>query len=396
MGFCKKDNWFAVCPTLLKHGELPDGIGCITADGRSFAQASLVEIIRAGSGPWNEFRESLPRRRFYRSGGSLKLMPGFICKLPNNDFRRLQFVDYDFTGCDFERCRFTQSVFSNTHLFGNLSGSTLRSSRFVGTTLDRCDLSDCDFSHGELNGISARRTNFNNSAFYRTMIAGHFDGATVVNADFAEAYILGSEFIDIDLGAAKNLSHSKVFSHTTLDHRTLFKSGVLPLNFYRSCGFPDNFVEYVTSLIRDPIAMKSCFLSHSSKDEMFVNRLYGDLLEQKIPCFYSPKDLRIGSLVRDSIDQAVHVNDKLLLVLSKNSIDSQWVEHEVEAALERERKEEQLILFPIMIDNAVMTTSKGWAANLRRQRHIGDFQNWKDGGAYFHALQRLLSDIRED
>jgi hypothetical protein len=61
---------------------------------------------------------------------------------------------------------------------------------------------------------------------------------------------------------------------------------------------------------------------------------------------------------------------------------SPWVEEEVEAALEKERKENKLMLFPIMLDDAVMDTQQAWAASLRRTRHIGDFRNWKDHDSF--------------
>jgi hypothetical protein len=51
------------------------------------------------------------------------------------------------------------------------------------------------------------------------------------------------------------------------------------------------------------------------------------------------------------------------------------------------------VLFPIRIDDAVMQTLDGWAALVRRTRHIGDFRNWNDPGSYRKALDRLLRDL---
>jgi hypothetical protein len=52
------------------------------------------------------------------------------------------------------------------------------------------------------------------------------------------------------------------------------------------------------------------------------------------------------------------------------------------------------MLFPIRIDDAVMTTPEPWARKLRDQRHIGDFQGWKKPAKYQKALQRLLRDLK--
>jgi hypothetical protein len=93
----------------------------------------------------------------------------------------------------------------------------------------------------------------------------------------------------------------------------------------------------------------------------------------------------------------MRVHDKLLLVLSADSINSRnrWVETEVEAALERERRENRLVLFPMCIDDALIQTSQAWAADLRRTRHISNFTHWKDHYGYQKAFTRLLRDLSE-
>jgi len=48
------------------------------------------------------------------------------------------------------------------------------------------------------------------------------------------------------------------------------------------------------------------------------------------------------------------------------------------AALEKERKQNNPVLFPIRLDDAVTKTRQAWASNLRRTRHIGGFRAGKD------------------
>lgn len=81
-------------------------------------------------------------------------------------------------------------------------------------------------------------------------------------------------------------------------------------------------------------------------------------------------------------------------MLSKNSVSSAWVEKEVETALEREMEQGYTMLFPVRLDNAVMAVKAGWAADIRRTRHIGDFTAWKDENSYRMALERLLRDLK--
>ena len=69
--------------------------------------------------------------------------------------------------------------------------------------------------------------------------------------------------------------------------------------------------------------------------------------------------MKIGDEFRSRIDAAIHVHDRLLLILSEHSVKSHWVQKEVETAFEKEAKENRLVLFPIRLDEAVMQIDVG-------------------------------------
>ena len=157
---------------------------------------------------------------------------------------------------------------------------------------------------------------------------------------------------------------------------------------------PANFIEYMHSLVGAAFNYYSCFISYSSKDQEFADRLHADLQDNGVRCWLATEDLKIGDKFRQRIDEAIRYHDKLLVVLSQNSVSSAWVEEEVEAAFARERKENKLVLFPVRLDDAVMKTGKAWAATLQRMRQIGDFTKWQDHDSYKKAFERLLRDLR--
>jgi DNA-binding response OmpR family regulator len=144
-----------------------------------------------------------------------------------------------------------------------------------------------------------------------------------------------------------------------------------------------------------PIHYHSCFISYSSKDDQLAKRLHADLLAQGVRCWFAPEDLKIGDRFHARINEAIHVQDKLLLLFSESAIQSDWVEIEVRAALEKERRQHRDVLFPVRLDSYVMDTSQAWAALLRQSRHIGDFTNWTDPQAYQQAFERLLRDLKK-
>ena len=134
--------------------------------------------------------------------------------------------------------------------------------------------------------------------------------------------------------------------------------------------------------------------SYASKDHAFAERLHADLQNKGVRCWFAPEDLKIGDRLRPRIDETIRLYDKLLLVLSKTSVASQWVEQEVETALAREREQGTTILFPVRIDDTVMAQQTGWPALIHRTRHVGDFRDWESYGAYQKAFDRLLRDLK--
>jgi hypothetical protein len=168
----------------------------------------------------------------------------------------------------------------------------------------------------------------------------------------------------------------------------------VPEIFLRGAGIPESIITFQRSLAANPIEFYSCFISYSSKDQAFADRLHADLQNNGVRCWLATEDLKIGDTFRQRIDESIRVHDRLLLILSRHSVQSPWVRDEVEAALERERREKKPVLFPIRVDHTVEKTEQAWAASIRRTHHIGDFSKWKDHDSYQIAFRRLLRDLK--
>jgi len=97
-----------------------------------------------------------------------------------------------------------------------------------------------------------------------------------------------------------------------------------------------------------------------------------------------------GGRLWDSIDDAIEKNDKLILILSKDSIQSEWVEDEVTKSFAEERIRKEDILLPLRIDGAVMASKEPWATKIRNSRNIADFQGWRESEQYISLLDRLM------
>jgi TIR domain len=218
-------------------------------------------------------------------------------------------------------------------------------------------------------------------------------------ADLSGALCWRTVFADVDLSKAKGLDSVIHHGPSTIGTDTLFLSeGKLPEAFLRGCGVPDALISYLPSLISSmsPIQFYSSFISYSAKDTPFAERLYADLQSKGVRCWYAPEDLKIREKIRVGIDQSIRVHEKLLLILSRYSVKSEWVEKEVETAMERERRENRIVLFPIRPDDAVMKIENGWPADVRRSRNIGDFRGWKTHDTYQKSIDRLVRDLKAE
>ena len=251
------------------------------------------------------------------------------------------------------------------------------------------NLSQASFVQADCSSANFEGANLTNAIFS----VANLCGANLADANMYRAHFTSTLLIAADLSGAKGLETCTHFTPSFIDHTTIVKSGMLPLEFMRGCGLPESIIKYFPFLLDNPIEFYSCFISYSSKDSIFVERLYTDLQNQGVRCWFGPEDLKIGDKIRDRIHESIQHSDKLLLILSENSVDSDWVEQEVEAALEEERQLKRTILFPIRLDDSVRDCRKAWVADIRRTRIIGNFVQWKSFEGYQKAFEKLLRDL---
>jgi len=275
---------------------------------------------------------------------------------------------------------------SGASLFGaNLGGANLRAANLRGVNLSIADL-----GHANLSGADLGHAILSQANLYRNNLRG---------VNLGEVFCSWSIFADVDLSEVIGLDSVKHEGPSTIGIDTLLRSkGKIPEAFLRGCGVPDAFIAYLPSIMgaMQPIQLYSCFISYSSKNQEFADRLHADLQAKGVRCWFDREDLKIGDKIRPRITEAIRVHDKLMLVLTEHSIASEWVEGEVEAALERERREKRTVLFPIRLDDSVMESSIGWASHIRQTRHIGDFREWLNQDAYEKAFERLLRDLKAE
>ncbi len=370
--------------------------------------SSQVTILERGAEAWNQWRKE-------HSSEKVDLRSVDLSKAI---LRGADFSDANLSGAYFGRSDLREVNFSRASLYNaDLSGADLRNANLsfaflvianlteanlTGTDLHRADITKANLSNANLRNVDLTEAN---------LTGADLRGATLTGANLSRSTFYDTNLRDVDLNSADltnaifqataliNIDFQDVYGLETIWHHgpseistsTLYHSrGQIPDIFLRGCGIADEMIDYVHS-IAGAIQYYTVFISYNHQDTVFVQRLYNDLQKAGIRCWKYTEDMPIGGDIYQKIyDQIIRIYDKVLVVLSENSIDSDWVRDEVEMGIEKEKQRNKTTLFPIHIDDAYKTTPHAWARRIRRRLDIGDFTNWEDPDAYQAALQKLL------
>jgi hypothetical protein len=169
----------------------------------------------------------------------------------------------------------------------------------------------------------------------------NFYRANLRGANLKGALLDATVFGSTNLKDVRGLESCEHPGPSIIDHHTLAQSWPLPLSFLRGCGLPDEYIDYLPSLLNQAIQLYSCFISYSTQDQAFAERLYADLQNKGVRCWFAPHDLQGGKKVHKQIDDAIRVYDRLLLILSEASMNSEWVKTEIANARKRELREQR-------------------------------------------------------
>jgi hypothetical protein len=326
-----------------------------------------------------------------------------------------QLAEADLHGIDLSGADLSRADLRNADLSGaNLSRARLDDAELVAATLLGANLAGASLEDAGINGADLTGANLGGALFLRTR---------VYQAKLTDALLSYTTLIDVDLCHAHDLLGVKHFGPSYLDVSTLERCrGRLPDAFLVGAGLPDwqiqmaklfdpalrsaqrNDVLYEIHRLQEgaPVVFFSVFISYSSEDEEFCSKLHDDLQKAGVRCWFAPHDARSGQKLHEQIERAIHVQDRLLLVLSESSMASSWVKTEIASARAKEREQDRNVLFPIRLIpfeeiqkwklfDADAGTDTGREV---REYLIPDFSTWRDPEKYRGAFDKLVRDLR--
>ena len=392
------------------------------------ANPEHLAILKQGVEVWNEWRrkQRTPIERVADlSGADLQEM-----SLREADFRgaNLQGANLDHAWlprADLSAANPQETVFKGHVLRGaNLSCATLRGASLESANLSGVDLSGANLYRASMKKASLKGANLDRASFRKAGLSeADLRIAFVADTDFTDSVMDETNLFGLDLSSAKGLDTVDHWGPSHIDIDTIYKSkGRIPEFFLRGCGVPDELIAYIGSMVGRPTDYYSCFISYSTKDQGFADRLYADLRAKGVRCWFAPHDIRGGRKIHEQIDEAIRQYDKLLLILSEDSMASDWVQTEIAKARKREAQEKRQMLFPValvpyelpreeaekrrsasegrpvtILDWECFDADRGKdSAREVREYFIPDFSNWKDHDSYQKAFTRLVADLKAE
>ena len=104
------------------------------------------------------------------------------------------------------------------------------------------------------------------------------------------------------------------------------------------------------------------FLSHSSKDKVWVHQLAEDLNLCGVDVWFDSWELRVGDDLHERIADAIAKSRFVAVVVTKSFSGSKWIQGEVHQALSREKAGNETVVLPLLADDVsvppVLSTKK--------------------------------------
>ncbi len=241
------------------------------------ANREQLRILKQGVDAWNKWREEHPeitpdlKRADLAwadlAGANLGQAKLAEANLRWADLHRAYLGDADLGGADLTKADLDGAGL----IYTDLPGAKLHGANLTGASLFMVELHGSDLDGAELTLADLYGANLCEADLH----AANLRGADFENSNFTSAEVGFTVFGDNDLSTVKGLETVRHIGPSTIGIDTIYKSkGKIPEAFLRGAGVPEDFIVYMRSLVGKPIDFYSCFISYSSKDDDFAQRLY--------------------------------------------------------------------------------------------------------------------------
>jgi hypothetical protein len=105
-----------------------------------------------------------------------------------------------------------------------------------------------------------------------------------------------------------------------------------------------------TASIPPAITRQHVFISYSHKDRLFVDKLEARLQQEGVEVWLDRNEIRGGDFVQERVESAIQNACFVLVVLSRHSVNSTFVQDELRSAMAKQRNDRRRFVIPVMRD----------------------------------------------
>lgn len=142
---------------------------------------------------------------------------------------------------------------------------------------------------------------------------------------------------------------------------------------------------------RNEISERSrVFISHSSASKPFAKLMRESLRQSEVHAWVDENEIYVGEDILDRLGDGLGKMDALVLLISKQAMESEWVDREVKFAAMREITERKPIILPFILDETSIDDLRRWwflsRENILRVR--------PDPGGAARAVNEILKAVK--
>lgn len=282
----------------------------------------------------------------------------------------------------------------------NMAGSNLRETRLISANLSQANLSRADMRYAEMYRANLQNADLSGADLANADLKGanlvgvNLTGANLDGADLNDAVVGSTIFGNVDLSNVRGLETLLHLGPSTIGIDTVYKSnGRVPRTFLKNGGVEQSIMDFIEMFVDRNSKYYSCYIRYSESDWEFALKLYEDLMEHGVRCWLSTEKLKQRNRMYKVTDAAVDIHEKMIMIISENSIDSEWTENEYDRTVEKEKQTGKTVLVPITLDGSVKITEQPWAINMKQTRYAADFSMWRDEESYQEMLSCVLDEL---
>ena len=121
--------------------------------------------------------------------------------------------------------------------------------------------------------------------------------------------------------------------------------------------FGREIIEYLLPLFNafdlKTVVKRRVFISYSRKDEWFADKLEGALSKRGVGVWIDKKEILVGDSLIQRIREGINTAQYICAVISKNSINSKWVQEELDLAMNQQIEDGKVRVLPIVIESKI-------------------------------------------